>query len=208
MSRVQSDVKSALDYASLTQVGIIVVEIGVRLLLSALIHIIGHACLRTLQLLRAPTLLTDYHAMENALGERLPRQSRRMANFFTSRNQKVLVSLWITKEATWIPFWTGWYVSPSSPCFAGLIGKNADGPIGCRMNRPGVRSNRIASRRIEVERTTLIRGKIVVVMPELHFPWVECSILVPIVGALCVAFMRCRERLAPGRSFSARYRWR
>lgn len=31
-------------------------------------------------------------------------------------------------------------------------------------------------------------------MPELHFPWVECSILVPVIGALCVAFMRCRER--------------
>ena len=39
----------------------------------ALIHIIGHACLRTLQLLRAPSVLQDYHALENAVGGRLHR---------------------------------------------------------------------------------------------------------------------------------------
>jgi hypothetical protein len=65
-------VKSALAFASLTQVGIIVVEIGCGLRYLALVHIIGHACLRTLQLLRAPTLLHDYHTLENALGGRLP----------------------------------------------------------------------------------------------------------------------------------------
>ena len=77
MSRVQSDVKSSLAYASLSQVGIIVVEIGFGFYYLALIHIVGHACLRTLQLLRAPTLLSDYHAMENAIGGRLNRQSPR-----------------------------------------------------------------------------------------------------------------------------------
>lgn len=70
-ARVQSDVKSALAFASLTQVGIIVAEIGLGFRYLALIHIIGHACLRTLQLLRAPTLLHDYQAMENAIGGRL-----------------------------------------------------------------------------------------------------------------------------------------
>lgn len=70
-SRVQTDVKSALAFASLTQVGIIVVEIGLGLDYIALIHMIGHACLRTLQLLRAPTLLRDYHMLENAIGDHL-----------------------------------------------------------------------------------------------------------------------------------------
>ncbi|MCA9184090.1 MAG: proton-conducting transporter membrane subunit [Pirellulaceae bacterium] len=70
-SRVQTDVKSALAFASLTQVAIIVVEIGVDLNYVALIHMIGHACLRTLQLLRAPTLLRDYDLLENAIGEHL-----------------------------------------------------------------------------------------------------------------------------------------
>jgi NADH-quinone oxidoreductase subunit L len=71
-SRVQTDVKSALAFASLTQVGLITAEIGLGLRYIALIHIIGHACLRTLQLVRSPTLLHDYHAMENAIGSRLP----------------------------------------------------------------------------------------------------------------------------------------
>jgi NAD(P)H-quinone oxidoreductase subunit 5 len=69
-ARVQTDVKSALAYASLTQVGLIVAEIGLGLRYVALAHIIGNACLRTLQLLRAPSLLHDYHHMENAIGAR------------------------------------------------------------------------------------------------------------------------------------------
>lgn len=69
--RVQSDIKSALAFASLTQVGIIVLEIGLGLRYLPLVHIIGHACLRTLQLLRAPTLLHDFHWIENAVGGHL-----------------------------------------------------------------------------------------------------------------------------------------
>ncbi len=68
---VQSDIKTALAFASLTQVGLIVAEIGCGLRYFALIHIIGHACLRTLQLLRAPSLLQDYHSIENAIGGQL-----------------------------------------------------------------------------------------------------------------------------------------
>lgn len=74
-ARVQTDIKSALAFASMTQVGIIVAEIGLGLRYIALIHIIGHACLRTLQLVRAPSLLRDYNSMENAIGARLPQQS-------------------------------------------------------------------------------------------------------------------------------------
>jgi NADH-quinone oxidoreductase subunit L len=72
--RVQADIKSALAFASLTQVGIIVAEIGLGFYYIALAHLIGHACLRTLQFLRAPTLLHDYHLLENALGAHLPRR--------------------------------------------------------------------------------------------------------------------------------------
>jgi len=93
---VQTDIKSALAFASLSQVGIVVAEIGVAgvagwiaghspveikpvaawvalfLRYMALVHLLGHACLRTLQFLRAPTLLHDYHLLENAIGEHLP----------------------------------------------------------------------------------------------------------------------------------------
>jgi NADH-quinone oxidoreductase subunit L len=71
--RVQTDIKSALSFASLLQVGLIVAEIGLGFRYVALVHIIGHACLRTLQFVRAPTLLHDYHTLENAIGEHLPR---------------------------------------------------------------------------------------------------------------------------------------
>lgn len=71
VSRVQSDVKSALAYASVCQVGIIVTEIGLGLWYLALVHMIGHAFLRSLQLLRAPNLLRDYRSLENAIGGRL-----------------------------------------------------------------------------------------------------------------------------------------
>lgn len=67
-SSVQSDAKSALALSSLTQVGVITAEIGCGLYYIALIHMIGHAFLRTLQLLRAPSLLRDYRNMENAIG--------------------------------------------------------------------------------------------------------------------------------------------
>jgi NADH-quinone oxidoreductase subunit L len=70
---VQTDIKSALAFASLTQVGLIVAEIGLGWRYVPLIHLLGHACLRTLQFLRAPTLLQDYRTLENAIGGRLPR---------------------------------------------------------------------------------------------------------------------------------------
>ena len=70
---VQTDIKSALSFASLAQVGIIIAEIGIGWRFIPLVHILGHAFLRTLQFLRAPTLLQDYRHLENAIGERLPR---------------------------------------------------------------------------------------------------------------------------------------
>lgn len=71
--RVQADAKGALAFASLTQVGIITAEIGLGLRYVPLVHIIGHACLRTLQLLRAPSLLQDHRQLENAIGGHLAR---------------------------------------------------------------------------------------------------------------------------------------
>jgi NAD(P)H-quinone oxidoreductase subunit 5 len=88
MSRVQSDIKVSLAYASLTQVGIIVVEIGLGLYYLALIHIIGHACLRTMQLLRAPTLLRDYHELENKIGMRLTHEEWAGARFLPATMQR------------------------------------------------------------------------------------------------------------------------
>ena len=82
---VQTDIKSALSFASLAQVGIIFVEIGLGLRYIALIHILGHACLRTLQFLRAPSLLFDYKNMEDATGVRLANGAGNLVTAIPSR---------------------------------------------------------------------------------------------------------------------------
>ncbi|HET9327027.1 MAG TPA: proton-conducting transporter membrane subunit [Candidatus Eisenbacteria bacterium] len=71
-TRVQSDVKSSLAYASLTQVGIIVVEIAIGWYTVAFVHLAGHACFRLLQFLSAPNVLHDLHGIESAVGEIRP----------------------------------------------------------------------------------------------------------------------------------------
>ena len=73
-TRVQSDVKSSLAYAALTQVGLIVLEIALGWYTLAFLHLTGHACLRLLQFLSAPNVLHDLHGIENALGERPARR--------------------------------------------------------------------------------------------------------------------------------------
>jgi NAD(P)H-quinone oxidoreductase subunit 5 len=75
---VQTDIKSVLSFASLTQVGLIVAEIGLGawipiLWYVALAHLLGHACVRTLQFVRAPMLLQDYRRLEGAIGGPLRR---------------------------------------------------------------------------------------------------------------------------------------
>jgi NAD(P)H-quinone oxidoreductase subunit 5 len=74
-TRVQSDVKSQLAYASLTQVGLIVVEIAIGWYTLAFVHIAGHASFRLLQFLSASNVLNDLHGIEDALGSR-PAPSR------------------------------------------------------------------------------------------------------------------------------------
>lgn len=69
-TRVQSDVKSSLAYASLTQVGLIVLEIAIGWYTLAFIHLVGHACFRLFQFLSAPNVLHDLHGIEDAVGVR------------------------------------------------------------------------------------------------------------------------------------------
>jgi NAD(P)H-quinone oxidoreductase subunit 5 len=73
-SAVQTDIKSALSYASLTQVGLIVAEIGVGWRYIPLAHLLGHACLRTLQFVRAPNLLRERRTIEDAIGRSIARR--------------------------------------------------------------------------------------------------------------------------------------
>jgi NAD(P)H-quinone oxidoreductase subunit 5 len=63
--RVQTDLKSALSYATLTQIGVIVTEIALGLRTLAFVHLVGHACFRLLQFLSAPNILHDLHTLES-----------------------------------------------------------------------------------------------------------------------------------------------
>lgn len=56
----------------MAQVGLIFVEIGLGFRFVALAHIVGHASLRTLQILRSPSILHDHRALERATGAPLP----------------------------------------------------------------------------------------------------------------------------------------
>ncbi len=56
--RVQSTVKSQIAYSSITQIGIIFIEVAAGLEILALVHFAGNAFLRTYQLLVSPSVVT------------------------------------------------------------------------------------------------------------------------------------------------------
>jgi NADH-quinone oxidoreductase subunit L len=68
VGRASADAKTSLAYATLTQVGIVFIEIGLGWKWLAVLHILGNATVRTMQYLRAPSMLHDYHQMHSAIG--------------------------------------------------------------------------------------------------------------------------------------------
>lgn len=111
VGRVQTDVKSALAYGSMTQVGLIFVEIGLGLNYLAIAHIIGHATLRTLELLRAPSVLHDYHNIEVSLGSVLPRMGLHFETILPKSVQFWLYRVALERgftEAMLLNFVKGW----------------------------------------------------------------------------------------------------
>jgi NAD(P)H-quinone oxidoreductase subunit 5 len=114
--RVQSDIKSALSFASLTQVGLIVFEIGLGLRYLPLLHIIGHACVRTLQLLRAPTLLRDYQVLESAMGGHLSNRGTGK-QFWISSGLESRLYRWAIERWYLDMFLDRWIVLPIRSCF-------------------------------------------------------------------------------------------
>lgn len=70
--RAANDAKTSLAYAAMAQIGIIFAESGMGWSWLALLHMTGHAALRTLQFLRAPSMLHDFHRVHAAAGGQLP----------------------------------------------------------------------------------------------------------------------------------------
>ncbi|MEN9303626.1 MAG: hypothetical protein RL264_2055 [Bacteroidota bacterium] len=58
VGRVQSSIKSQIAYASMSQIGIIFMEIALGWNTFALVHIVGNACLRSYQLLISPSVVS------------------------------------------------------------------------------------------------------------------------------------------------------
>jgi NAD(P)H-quinone oxidoreductase subunit 5 len=94
VGRASADAKTSLAYASLTQVGVVFVEIGLGWQTIAVAHILGHAMVRTLQFLRAPSMLHDYHIMESAVGGELSPTGRFLEELFPKKTQ-----LWLYRWA-------------------------------------------------------------------------------------------------------------
>jgi NADH-quinone oxidoreductase subunit L len=68
VGRTQTDIKNALAYASVAQVALIWIEAGLGLQTLAMVHIAGHAALRTSQFLRAPSVLQERRARMTLTG--------------------------------------------------------------------------------------------------------------------------------------------
>jgi NAD(P)H-quinone oxidoreductase subunit 5 len=82
--RTSTDAKGSLAYAAMTQVGVIFVEIAAGLHWVALVHICGHAVVRTMQFLRAPSMLHDHHHVHAAAGGHFAPVGRHFEALFPS----------------------------------------------------------------------------------------------------------------------------
>lgn len=94
VGRASADAKTSLAYASLTQVGLIFVEIGFGWTFIAVTHILGHATVRTMQFLRSPSMLHDYHQMHSAIGGEFSPTGSHLEDVFPER-----VQLWLYRWA-------------------------------------------------------------------------------------------------------------
>jgi NAD(P)H-quinone oxidoreductase subunit 5 len=90
VGRAIADAKTSLAYASLTQVGVVFVEIGMGWKWIAIAHILGHATVRTLQFLRSPSMLHDYHQMHSAMGDQFPAAENRFEDLLPESVQRWL----------------------------------------------------------------------------------------------------------------------
>lgn len=90
MARVQSSVKSQVAYSSISQIGIIFIEIALGLETLALIHFAGNAFLRTYQLLVSPSVVS--YLIRDQFYNFQPK-SKKNNFFFSSRIENTLYIL-------------------------------------------------------------------------------------------------------------------
>jgi NAD(P)H-quinone oxidoreductase subunit 5 len=91
--RAAADAKTSLAHASVTQLGLIFVEIGLGWSWVAALHIGGHAAVRTLEFLRAPSMLHDYHRLHSASGGCLEKTGGHYGSLLPERSRAWLYRL-------------------------------------------------------------------------------------------------------------------
>ncbi len=131
VGRASADAKTSLAYASLTQVGVVFVEIGFGWTWIALAHILGHATVRTLQFLRAPSMLHDYHQMHSAMGGELAEAGSQLEDLFPKRAQLWLYR-WALDRGHLDTILDRWVIHPLmqlSKLFAKLDNMGLSGPV-------------------------------------------------------------------------------
>ena len=94
VGRASADAKTSLAYATLTQVGLVFIEIGLGWKWIAVAHILGNATVRTMQFLRAPSMLHDYHQMHSAIGGEVLSAGQQIEEMLPER-----VRLWLYRCA-------------------------------------------------------------------------------------------------------------
>jgi NADH-quinone oxidoreductase subunit L len=94
VGRVSADAKTSLAYATLTQVGLVFIEIGLGWRWIAVAHILGNATFRTMQFLRVPSMLHDYHQMRSAIGGEVSTEGRQIEDVLPEP-----VRLWLYRWA-------------------------------------------------------------------------------------------------------------
>jgi NAD(P)H-quinone oxidoreductase subunit 5 len=94
VARACTDAKTSLAYSSISQLGLIFMEIGFGLSWLALLHIAGHAVVRTLQFLKAPSALHEFHEIHAAAGGHLAKTGAHYETLLPARLQ-----LWLYRLA-------------------------------------------------------------------------------------------------------------
>ena len=111
-----ADAKTSLCYASQTQVGIIFAEIGIGWHRFALMHLISHAVLRTMQFLRTPSILRDHHRIHSAAGGVLN---------LTGEHYRWLLPFWLQIWLYRVALGRGFYDSIVDRFVAGFLNRSA-----------------------------------------------------------------------------------
>jgi NADH:ubiquinone oxidoreductase subunit 5 (subunit L)/multisubunit Na+/H+ antiporter MnhA subunit len=113
IARVQSTVKTQIAYSSITQIGLIFIEVALGFHVLALIHFAGNAFLRTYQLLVSPSVLS-YEIHDMVFNFKPTKQTQSNSSFQKLKNAVYMLSIkewnidWFLYHFLWFPFkWIG-----------------------------------------------------------------------------------------------------